>query len=76
MNLLNTNVLSELIRHEPNKRVMSWLDSLDATEVATTAITPAELLYGIARLPQGHRKRQLSQITPGRATLTVVTFTP
>lgn len=61
MILLDTNVLSELIRREPNEGVVGWLDSLDASEVATTAITAAELLYGAARLPRGRRKQRLSQ---------------
>lgn len=34
--------------------------SLPTEEVATTAITAAELLYGVARLPDGHRKTQLT----------------
>jgi toxin FitB len=58
--LLDTNVLSELIRREPDEGVKRWLDSLDAAAVATTAITAAELLYGVARLPAGRRKKQLS----------------
>jgi predicted nucleic acid-binding protein len=58
--LLDTNVLSELIRREPDEGVKRWLDSLDAAAVATTAITAGELLYGVARLPAGRRKKQLS----------------
>jgi predicted nucleic acid-binding protein len=46
--LLDTNVLSELIRPKPDEGVTEWLDSLDSAAVATTAITAAELLYGIA----------------------------
>ncbi len=65
MILLDTNVLSELIRHEPDKRVTQWLDSLVPAEVATTAITAAELLYGVARLPAGRRKEQLSEAIRG-----------
>jgi toxin FitB len=59
--LLDTNVLSELIRREPDEGVTRWLDSLDAAAVATTAITAAELLYGVARLPTGRRKKRLSE---------------
>jgi predicted nucleic acid-binding protein len=59
--LLDTNVLSELVRAKPDQGVLSWLDSLDATTVGTTAITAAELLYGLARLPNSHRKRKLSE---------------
>jgi predicted nucleic acid-binding protein len=59
--LLDTNVLSELVRREPDEGVVGWLDSLDAATIATTAITATELLYGIARLPQGRHKQQLNQ---------------
>ena len=61
MILLDTNVLSELIRPEPDSAVTEWLDSLDAATVATTAITAAELLYGVARLPTGRRKERLGE---------------
>jgi toxin FitB len=63
--LLDTNILSELIRPEPHGGVMRWLDSLDSATVATTAITAAELLYGVARLPAGRRKEQLSEAIHG-----------
>lgn len=65
MILLDTNVLSELIRREPDGGVTQWLDSLDATATATTAITAAELLYGVARLPTGRRKVQLREAVGG-----------
>lgn len=65
MILLDTNVLSELIRREPDEGVTRWLDSLDAAVVATTAITAAELLYGVARLPAGRRKERLSEAIRG-----------
>ncbi len=65
MILLDTNVLSELIRGEPDEGMTRWLDSLDDAAVATTAITTAELLYGVARLPAGRRKKQLSEAVRG-----------
>lgn len=65
MILLDTNVLSELIRPKPDEGVREWLDSLDAATVATTAITAAELLYGVARLPTGRRKERLSEAIRG-----------
>jgi predicted nucleic acid-binding protein len=49
MIILDTNVLSELSRQHPEPAVLSWLDSQPAGEAATTAITAAELLYGVAR---------------------------
>jgi predicted nucleic acid-binding protein len=57
--LLDTNVLSELVRPEPDQGVLDWLDALDAGQVATSTVTVAELLYGVARLPEGRRKQQL-----------------
>jgi toxin FitB len=58
--VVDTNVVSELTRKSPAPGVIGWLDSLAAAEVATTAITAAELLYGVARLPDGRRKTELS----------------
>ncbi len=63
MIVLDTNVLSELIRRDPDEGVLRWMDSLDATTIATSAITAAELLYGIARLPAGRRRDLLSEAT-------------
>jgi toxin FitB len=63
--VLDTNVISELTRRVPEPGVISWLDSWPAAEVATTAITAAELLYGVARLPSGHRKTALSAAVHG-----------
>jgi hypothetical protein len=63
--VVGTDVISELTRHAPAPEVISWLDSLDAAEVATTAITAAELLYGVERLPDGRRKTELSAAVHG-----------
>ncbi|MCA0974761.1 PIN domain-containing protein [Halomonas denitrificans] len=57
MIVLDTNVLSELMRPVPNARVVDWLDRQDAISVTISAITVAEILYGIERLPDGRRKR-------------------
>ena len=61
MIILDTNVISELARLDPEPNVVTWLDSLPAAEVATTAITAAQLLYGVARLPDGRRKGALAE---------------
>ncbi|WP_348760677.1 type II toxin-antitoxin system VapC family toxin [uncultured Salinisphaera sp.] len=62
MIVLDTNVLSELMRPAPSPQVVNWLDIASAnTEVAVTAITVAEILYGIERMPDGRRKTQLAQ---------------
>lgn len=65
MIVLDTNVISEVVRRKPNKGVLRWLDSLDSATVATTAVTAAELLYGVARLPEGQRKKQLREAIRG-----------
>lgn len=65
MIILDTNVISELTRQAPTPGVMSWLDSLSAADVATTAITAAEMLYGVARLPGGRRKTELAAAVDG-----------
>ncbi|MGE6607545.1 type II toxin-antitoxin system VapC family toxin [Halomonas sp. NPDC076908] len=57
MIVLDTNVLSELMRPVPDAQVVGWLDSQDAMSVTISAITVAEILYGIERLPDGSRKR-------------------
>jgi len=63
--VLDTNVISELSRQAPDPGVLYWLDSLEVPDVATTAVTAAELRYGVARLPDGHRKRELTVIIQG-----------
>ncbi len=65
MIVLDTNVISELSRRVPDPGVLSWLDSLAVSDVATTAITAAELRYGVARLPDGRRKRELTGMIEG-----------
>ncbi|PHS24477.1 MAG: VapC toxin family PIN domain ribonuclease [Methylophaga sp.] len=59
MIVLDTNVLSELMRLQPSKSVISWLDNQAASKLYITAITVAEILYGIARLAEGKRKSAL-----------------
>jgi toxin FitB len=63
--VLDTNVISELTRMAPEPGVITWLDSLAAIDVATTVITAAELHYGLARLPSGRRKRELTSAIGG-----------
>ena len=65
MIILDTNIISELTRQAPEPRVVSWLDSLPAEEVGTTAVTAADLLYGVARMPAGRGKRELAAAVRG-----------
>ena len=57
--LLDTNVVSELLRPSPDERVVQSMREYDGT-MAIAAIVWHELLYGLARLPEGDRKRRLS----------------
>ncbi len=59
MILLDTNVISELTRTRPDPKVLAWMDSLDPRDVAITAMNEAEILHGLARLPDGRRKQEL-----------------
>ena len=59
MILLDTNVISELMRPKPNPGVLAWADGLDPEAVAITAMNEAEILHGLARLPAGQRQLRL-----------------
>ena len=59
MIVLDTNVVSELMRNEPSPAVEAWVRARSANELCTTSVTLAEVGYGIARLPEGHRKALL-----------------
>jgi len=54
--LLDTNVISELMRPTPDAYVQAWIDDKDLPELATTSVNLAEIGYGIALLPEGRRK--------------------
>jgi toxin FitB len=57
--VLDTNVVSELMRPEPAPQVASWVRDRDRHELQTTAITLAEIRYCISRLSDGRRKQVL-----------------
>jgi toxin FitB len=61
MIVLDTNVLSELMRPAPDAGVVAWLAARDPLELATTTIAIAEIQRGIARLPDGRRRKSLEQ---------------
>lgn len=61
MIVLDTNVLSEPLRAEPDGSVLAWLEALDGRDVAITSVSVGELLTGIARLPQGRRRSVLHE---------------
>lgn len=59
MILLDTNVLSELLRPAPAQQVLHWLSAQPRASVFTASIVRAEILYGICLLPDGRRKTGL-----------------
>jgi hypothetical protein len=61
MIVLDTNVLSELMSPRPAENVAVWLAAQAGTSVYTTSITQAEILYGLALLPSGKRRRALER---------------
>nr|WP_296071657.1 type II toxin-antitoxin system VapC family toxin [uncultured Actinoplanes sp.] len=61
MIVLDTNVVSELMRATPEPAVLEWLQQTSGTGLYTTAVTVAEIRYGIARLPEGPRRQTLHQ---------------
>ncbi|GAB09111.1 hypothetical protein GOARA_028_00220 [Gordonia araii NBRC 100433] len=61
MIVLDTNVVSEVLRKRPDPSVLAWMESLTG-EVAITAMTAAELLAGVRRLPAGKRRAALGSM--------------
>ncbi|MBV9237742.1 MAG: type II toxin-antitoxin system VapC family toxin [Xanthobacteraceae bacterium] len=59
MILLDTNVLSELMRPAPSVAVENWIGRQPVASIFISAITEAELRYGVALLPEGRRQVQL-----------------
>jgi hypothetical protein len=57
--VLDTNVISEAIKPSPNAHVMAWLRGQLLANMATTAVSLAEINYGLCRLPRGRRRDDL-----------------
>ena len=57
--LLDTNVLSELLRAAPNPAVMAWVVAQPGENLFVTSVTEAEMRLGIRLLPAGKRRRAL-----------------
>jgi predicted nucleic acid-binding protein len=57
--LLDTNVLSELLRAQPDTAVLDWFAAQDQDQLLVSAVTQAEMLLGAMRLPAGKRRVQL-----------------
>jgi toxin FitB len=60
MIVLDTNILSELVRPSPAPEVKDWLlHHTEGEPLVTTVITVAEIEYGLSRLPDGKRRKEL-----------------
>lgn len=62
MIVLDTNVISELMRPTSSPEVATWLSRETPADVFLTAVTEAELRYGVALVPDGRRRRALERV--------------
>ena len=61
MIVLDTSILSELVKPVPDAAVMAWVAKQRRAELNTTTVSEAELAYGLALLPKGGRRDALAQ---------------
>lgn len=66
MILVDTNVISELMRPTPSSAVISWIDEQETINLFISTITIAEITYGIRVMPKG-KKREKIQTAFSRA---------
>ena len=69
MIVLDTNVVSEAMKPEPNPAVRSWLNDQVSETLYLSSVTLAELLFGVGTLPAGKRKDMLTQTLNGMQAL-------
>src|SRR5262249_39016868 len=58
--LLDTDVISGLMRPEVDRRLADWLRGVGEERLSVSAVTVSEIAYGLARLPNGQRKTRLA----------------
>jgi predicted nucleic acid-binding protein len=63
--ILDTNVVSEPLKHRPNATVLQWLDRQSPATLYLTSISQAELLAGVRALPVGKRRSELQRVLNG-----------
>jgi toxin FitB len=61
MIILDTNVVSEFMTSPPASQVLNWLNEQDVTSLYLSSITIAEVGYGLRAMPEGKRRRLLSE---------------
>jgi len=57
--VLDTNIISEVMRPQPNPAVLAWLNRQDSTHLFITSVSIAEIGYGLRVLADGQRRRTL-----------------
>lgn len=62
MTIVDTNVVSELMRSRPDSRVAAWARFQPPRELFATAVSEAEVRYGVARLAEGARREELHRM--------------
>lgn len=65
MIVLDTNVVSEMMKPRPDSAVRAWFNGQAAETLFLPSIALAEILFGIAALPAGRRKDALAQALDG-----------
>jgi predicted nucleic acid-binding protein len=61
MILIDTNVISEIMKVSPSLQVLKWLNSQDSSALFVSAITIGEIEYGLRILPEGRRRLELKE---------------
>ncbi len=59
--LLDTCVISELVKNEPDKKAIKWIDSIDEDKLYLSVITIGELEKGISKLKPSRRKDKITE---------------
>lgn len=61
MILIDTNIISEMMKSKPDVNIMNWLDQQEAIHLHISTVTIAEIAYGINALPEGNRRNTLEK---------------
>jgi toxin FitB len=61
MLILDTNVLSELLKPNPDTQVVAWIENQPRQQLFTTVVSRAEIMYGIQLLPKSQRRQKLAE---------------
>ena len=61
MLMLDTNMLSEIMRPEPDRKIANWIIRQPSDELFTAAVCQAEILSGLATMPSGRRRANLEE---------------